>query len=475
MTKLVLGLVLGCMVALPALAQDIAPAPRSAPRTPVHREALNERHIPRDVTGQALVIDGERLKIGDADMRLFGIVPPQLSANFGPQARAALDGLIGGGQAVTCAVRDRDHDGRLLATCRSAAGADPALELLRRGLAVAARGSIADTELAQPYVVAEQAAQAEKLGLWSVIVAAPVAGAIVAETPKPPVIAPVETSKTAEKTASAVMVPVRTASVAESGVVSDRENPGLFARYQIIIAGTLMLVTALSILGAIALQRSRDKRDEMKALAAALRGELMAARAVCLTRVKNIVTDEDDRAASWPRIRSTLYQAYVGKLGWLGAELARQVASIYGQASDYASYYNHLGDNVAPVAAPKRQALQTLAAHIDGVLPRLAAIEQTGHRTAPSLDPAVTSGVPPLAEIPLPMIASASVAEAGIEDRLRNVVRHWRDRLIETRVVSTADEMQGDYAALVEEDAEHFSLGGDEESGNPPIAKTGGF
>jgi superfamily I DNA/RNA helicase len=73
-----------------------------------------------------------------------------------------------------------------------------------------------------------------------------------------------------------------------------------------------------------------------------------------------IANEDDDRNTNWPRIRSTLYQAYVGRLGWLGAELARQVASIYGQASDYASYYNNLNDNNASSAMPKRQALQLL-------------------------------------------------------------------------------------------------------------------
>ena len=62
-----------------------APTPRSSPRTPVNRQAL-ETHKPAiapesTVQGLAYVIDSEKLHIGDIDVRLFGVVPPQLSAS----------------------------------------------------------------------------------------------------------------------------------------------------------------------------------------------------------------------------------------------------------------------------------------------------------------------------------------------------------------------------------------------------------
>ena len=138
----------------------------------------------RDVEGPATIIDGEHLRIDDVDLRLFGVVPPQLSASFGPQARAALDQLTRG-QNVHCHVRDRDHDGRFLATCTTVnTRADLAIELLRRGLAVTARGSLEPTEFAAPYAAAEDAARSQKAGLWSVTVpppampAAPAAAAV---------------------------------------------------------------------------------------------------------------------------------------------------------------------------------------------------------------------------------------------------------------------------------------------------------
>src|SRR5262249_38401092 len=146
------------------------PVPKNAPRTPVNREALPGRKpLPPNsvLQGEAKIVDSDKLRIEDVDMRLFGIVAPQLSASFGPQARQVLDNLITG-QTVSCTIRDRDQTGRYLATCRNGSSTDLALELVRRGLAVTARGSLASTDLAPTYIAAEQSAQAQKLGLWSV-------------------------------------------------------------------------------------------------------------------------------------------------------------------------------------------------------------------------------------------------------------------------------------------------------------------
>ena len=496
MKKVILAATLTCAFAAPALAQFMPP-PHPAPRTPVNRETTVERRTPpKEVEGQALVLDGERLRVDTLELRLFGIVPPQLSASFGPQARATLDQLVGGGQTVACHIRDRDHDGRLLATCK-AAGGDPALELLRRGLAVAARGSLTDTELSQPYIAAEQSAQNEKLGLWSMTLAAPVAppqsipviiegktDAAKTEAPKVDAVASkvADTKDVQAKTASSVMVPVKVAAKPE--IKSYDEDPSLFARYQILIAGSLMLLTTLSILGAFAIRRRNERRDEMKALAAALRGELQAARAVCMTRVKSIQNEEDDYATAWPRIRSTLYQAYVGKIGWLGAELARQIASIYGLASDYASYYNNANDEMV-ATTPKRQALQALASHIDKVLPRLAAIEQVGYRidtpaaqavapvpraVAPKPEPEVIrteevivpQTAPPaqqqIQSMPQPIVAQPT------ESKLSSLIRQFRERfMVEVPVTPVVEEPVNDYSVMLEEESERFVYSEEEE------------
>ncbi len=436
MKKLVFVILIALALATDALAQE-APVPRNAPRVAVNRASLarNDATVPpsRDIQGAALIIDGEKLRVGDSDLRLFGIVPPQLSASFGPQARSTLD-EVAAGQPVSCHIRDRDHDGRLLATCHSSGGSDLAYELLRRGLAVSARGSLADTELAQPYIAAEQAAQSQRLGLWSVATPAPVpASAIPVVIPaatsaapaapastassvvvtnaaaaeavnKPANAAPAqpvaanpktETPKTESKpvAVAAVSVPVAThvipREVSDDQAVAAGDGTsvaaaGFFASYQILIGGFLMMMTALGVLLTLGFQQRRDKQEEMRALAAALRGELMAARAVCLTRLKAIANDSDDKDIAWPRLRSTLYQAYVSQIGWLGAQLARQIASIYGQATDYAAFYSS-ADEAQIAQSPKRQALQNLIGYIEAVLPRLASIEETGQRPSPGV------------------------------------------------------------------------------------------
>ncbi|MER2519128.1 MAG: thermonuclease family protein [Bdellovibrionales bacterium] len=393
-------LTLAFLVALPALslAQE-APAPRKAPRTPVNRQTTYERRsdapASRNVQGAAVAIDGERLRVDSTDLRLFGIVPPQLSASFGPQARMALDQLVAN-KEVGCMIRDRSREGHLLASCRTAETDDLALELLKKGLAVAARGSLAGTELIQSYLLAEQEAQTQRMGLWSIALAssaqttasAATASVSKPETAPPPVAAAPTTTETTKAESAkpeqhAVIVPSPAAfteskTAAVSNAASVPVNPsGFFTRYQILIGNLLMLVTALSILTVFAQRQRHDRRDELKAIAAALRGELMAARAVCLARIKAIATEQDDYEATWPRIRATLYQAYVSHIGKLGAELARKIASIYGQSSDYALYYQSSEE----AKLPKRQALAALIAHIEEVLPSLTAIEQIGDLT----------------------------------------------------------------------------------------------
>ncbi len=443
---------LACLLASGMVHAQLAPTPKKAPRTPVKKEVLagSKTALPasRVVEGPALVLDAERLKINDIEVRLFGVVPPQLSASFGPQARGIVDALAQGD--VTCRIRDRDRDGRLLASCRNASDADFGIELLRRGLAVTARGSLRPTELARPYIAAEEAAKAQRLGIWSVSLpkaaseneireAVRKAEEIRKEKAKEAEAAKVEEVKTAppkaeEGAKQAVLenkaaesspqaeTPSSTVSLAQATAVSsgedkgkislsptaeeiqailkpspipEPEEKGFLEKYQLMIVGLLALATAFVWAAASALFRSKEKRDELRAIAAALRGEMMAARSICLARLSKMANDKDEKAASWPRIRSLVFQAYVGQLGRLGAELSRQIASVYGQASDYASYY--VGAESKPDVASKRQSLQTLVQHIEEVVPRLAEIEQKGAISRPrenqSLGPSLLARV----------------------------------------------------------------------------------
>jgi len=397
MTKRIMILLFGVVWLLTtgqAVAQE-APTPRKLPRVPVSQQYLNLHKEPllvsRNVSGLMTIIDSENLKMGGINLRFFGIVPPQLSANYGPQARALLDALTAG-SSLDCQIRDRDHEGHFLATCLTANKVDPALELLKQGLAVAARGSLAGTELAAPYMLAEQGAQADKKGLWSttpVFANTSVAAPPNKDNSSPSLgtVQPLAESKKdialSSKGSENTNTNTTPLAASESGVKnvakSSSGNTNFFGHYQLLLTGLVMLLTALSISSVLVIQRRMERRDEMKAIAAALRGELMAARALCQGRLKAIVTEMDDKATAWPRIRSTLYQAYVGRIGWLGADLARQVVSLYGQSSDYAAYYQS-SDDMYGGSMPKRHALQILVHHIEEVLPKLALIEQTGER-----------------------------------------------------------------------------------------------
>lgn len=498
-------------LACPAFAQE-APVPRKMPRTPVNRESLQEQRrnaIPtsREVQGQAIIIDGEKLRIGDIDMRLFGVVPPQLSASFGPQARATLDELTVS-QNTTCMIRDRDREERFLATCHNASNADLALELLRHGLAVTARGSVTSTDLAETYVAAEQAATAQKIGLWSVSV--PTA-AMVSDVPKtnvPTVSTPtsvaISEKKPDEKTTpqadkydknqqvkitEAVPIKVMAApapALTESVGDATPSKIGFLARYQLLVTGLIMLVTALGLLGAIAIQRLRDRRAEMQAIAAALRGELMAAHAVCRARLR-VSTNTEDKDVTWPRLRSTLYQAYVGRIGWLGAELARRIASIYGQASDYAAYY--AGDDEGRATTmPKRHALQALIQHIDDVLPRLAIIEHTGNPSSPGVKPPrpvavvvpLTPNINPASQSPAQETTGAPATLAQnyralsfdtTRMAMTNVwgaVQKLARKPWEKKQAQSLRDPIAEYTALIEEEMKRFSFVDEEDESTDP-------
>ncbi len=536
-----LAAVAALLASFAAAAQE-APAPRKSPRTPVEGQALANAQVTlppsHDVNGAATIIDGEKLRIDNIELRLFGVVPPQLSASYGPQARGLLDELSAG-QTVSCHIRDRDHDGRFLATCRAGSN-DLAFELIKRGLAVTARGSLGPTELAAPYEAAEQTAEMEKLGLWSTMqpstmapspaASAPVKAEAAAPLPpnlpaskkeekpvaaaNPPSAAPVVAASmpAPEKIATSVAsnAPPQAVAVA-APPAANSDAAGFVARYQLIITTLLMFATALGVSIALGLQRWRDRRDERKAIAAALRGELLAARAVCLARLKTW-SDMDEKTAAWPRIRATLYQAYVGRLGQMGATLARQVASIYGQASDYAVYYNASGAHGE--FAGKRAALETLMQHIEEVLPKLALIEQTGAlpkedttlkpvpqmpeppappeekilppslAMTPALTPAPSAVVsaPASAETAVPAaLPSASSsgepaaatptpapqASTPVWDRMRNFVR------ISRAAKQNTPEDSGDYAALIEEEMASLSLDEEKSGEETPPADLG--
>jgi endonuclease YncB( thermonuclease family) len=164
------ALVLAAVLSAPAAAKTTkgeAPAPPAVPVPKVDAETLVPPG-PTKLEGTAQAVDGDEIQVGDSRLRLYGIAAPEMSGRMGPEARVALDGLIGG-QRVNCQVFGKTADGDALGRCE-VGGKDPAEELLARGLAAVYRSGNANDEiqaaLAQRYDAAEAAARRLNAGLW---------------------------------------------------------------------------------------------------------------------------------------------------------------------------------------------------------------------------------------------------------------------------------------------------------------------
>lgn len=435
-----LGLVGLLLLAGPVLAAvDDMPAPKAAPRTKVAQQKLDNNPAKggRVLTGAVKLFEGDKLRVGDTDIRLYGIVVPQQTSQHSVEARAALVHLLSDPD-VSCRVLERDRSFRLLAQCRSAKNDDIALAMLQQGWALVARSVVAGSDFSDPYLAAENKAQVQKLGLWapaevkptaSDVKSAPVvvASGMTTTTSAPPTtvppvpaVTPVPTTnaaqpiveKLAEKIATVASPSTTVANIPDVTknetppnqnsaipnqlpVASDLSGPfPLLSQDQMIawlwFAGmTPALVMILFALGQIALRRY-EYQQERRTLAAALRGELLAARAICTTRAEALAYDTDlmtgKASALWPRLRANVYGAHIGRIGLLGADLARKVSSLYGQFSDYAQYYTPRtqAEPARSDATGVQQSLFTLIDHIEETLNNLQAVENSGHAYRPT-------------------------------------------------------------------------------------------
>jgi endonuclease YncB( thermonuclease family) len=436
-TTLSLVLLTSALTCGAAFAVDDMPAPKKAPRIKVLQQKLvEEAKGNRIVTGLAKVVEAERIKVGDTELRLFGIVLPQPAAPSGVESRSALEKLLSN-TTVTCRVQERDKGWRLLGSCKTDKHDDISLAILQEGWAVVARGSVLNTDFSDIYLAAEAKAQLQRLGMWSP--AAPTATETKIADIKTEV-KPAETTKTAEtkttepKTAEAKAADIKVAdakliettlAAAEKtdkdkvAKVTKTESP---ASVNIATAPTSSLqvptmlppetttvmapltqavqtepslawlwfagltpaaVMILFGLGQIALRRY-EYIQERKALAAALRGELMAARAICISRADTLGYGAEavsKLSSVWPRLRSTIYQAYVGRIGLLGPDMARRVSSLYGQFSDYAQFYAARPNAEAAGKIDNttvQQTLFTIIDHIEDTLNNLQQVEAKG-------------------------------------------------------------------------------------------------
>ena len=122
----------------------------------------------RSITGRAVVVDGDGVEIDGKKIRLHGIDAPEIGQyckradatrwRCGQYATVELDRLVGG-RELACEVLDEDRYGRPVALCRLG-DVDVAESMVRGGWALAYR------RYSEKYVDAEDAARAQRAGIW---------------------------------------------------------------------------------------------------------------------------------------------------------------------------------------------------------------------------------------------------------------------------------------------------------------------
>ncbi|MCB1486726.1 MAG: thermonuclease family protein [Bauldia sp.] len=121
---------------------------------------------PATEAGRAVVIDGDSLRVGEREIRLYGVDAPEYDQvcrderdESWPCGRAARDRMkaIVGAALVSCAGSAHDKYGRTLAVCSAGAIEDIGEEMVRDGYAIGSGGR---------YALAEAEARAAGLGLW---------------------------------------------------------------------------------------------------------------------------------------------------------------------------------------------------------------------------------------------------------------------------------------------------------------------
>ena len=117
------------------------------------------------VIGEATVVDGDTLLIGEERIRIFGIDAPENNQDCGdgwPCGREATSAMeeLAGGKSIRCEGDTRDVYGRLIAVCY-AGSLDVGGDLVRQGLALAYR------KYSMAYVEHEDEAREHGRGMWS--------------------------------------------------------------------------------------------------------------------------------------------------------------------------------------------------------------------------------------------------------------------------------------------------------------------
>lgn len=133
-----------------------------------HRGTKAKPTAPKELSGQARIVDGDTIWIGKTKIRLHGIDAPEMSQEClgrdGDSYRcgeASTDSLriLVDSEPVRCEGDTYDRYKRLIAVCYSGA-VNLNAELVRQGLALAYR------RYSKDYISAEKEAQAAERGMW---------------------------------------------------------------------------------------------------------------------------------------------------------------------------------------------------------------------------------------------------------------------------------------------------------------------
>jgi endonuclease YncB( thermonuclease family) len=146
---------------------DQAPPPPAVPVPKVDQATLSPP-APQSLEGPAKAVSGDRISLGDYQVRLYGIAAPDMSSEQGPVARLALDSLLAG-QRVKCTIFGKTPMSDLVGQC-NAAGTDLAKRLLTQGVVAVYRDSATGSDAANldaDYDAAETQARQGNLGIWS--------------------------------------------------------------------------------------------------------------------------------------------------------------------------------------------------------------------------------------------------------------------------------------------------------------------
>ncbi len=152
----------------PVWPRSVAFALVGAVLLPLYAAFVPAAASPADVTGIAIVIDGDTLEIDGWRVRLEGIDAPESAQACGRPdggtwacGRAAADGLgeLVGRRPVTCRANGVDSYGRMLGAC-TLDGRDLNAEMVRRGLAWAF------VKYSASYVSEEAEARSGRAGIW---------------------------------------------------------------------------------------------------------------------------------------------------------------------------------------------------------------------------------------------------------------------------------------------------------------------